>query len=67
MLAENIRAFERDFEAACRKHQVTAVYVLVSRRDAQGSMLAIGGSTELSDYVEACLAQHSVEAQGRRN
>lgn len=67
MQAENIRAFEKDFEAACRRHNVTAAFVLVSGRDATGSMLSIGGCTELSDYVEKCILPNTVEARRQRH
>lgn len=63
----NIKGFEDDFQAACLKHDVNAAFVLVSRVDEKGSMLAIGGSEELSDYVERILFMDSVEARGAKH
>lgn len=62
MQSKNIRAFEKDFQAACIKHDIIAAFVLVKGTDEKGSMLMIGGVTELSDYIERRLLPNTVEA-----
>lgn len=62
MKDENISKFEKDFKAACIKHNITAAFVLVKGIDEKGSMLMIGGVTELSDYIERRLLPNTVEA-----
>lgn len=61
-----IKDFEADFQRACEKYNINAAFVLVKQNDEKGSLLMIGGCSQLSDYVEGCLALHSVEAQGAR-
>lgn len=59
----NIKAFEQDFKAACIKHEIVAAFVLLEGNDAKGSVLMIGGCTELSDFIERSLLPNTVEAR----
>lgn len=63
MNTNNIKAFEQDFKAACIKHGVVAAFVLLKGHDAKGSVLMIGGCTELSDFIERSLLPNTVEAR----
>lgn len=62
----DIAAFEKDFRDACVKNNISAAFVLVKGNDAKGSMLMIGGSTEVSDFVERCISPNTVEYGERR-
>lgn len=62
---EHIKAFEKDFKAACLKHSITsATYIVAipSPVHVGASLLISGGEKRLTDYVECCLAPHTVEA-----
>ena len=62
MQKENIRKFEKEFQAACTRHNINAAFVLVKGNDEKGSMLMIGGCAELSDFIERSLLPNTVEA-----
>jgi len=63
MNTSSIKAFEQDFKAACIKHGVVAAFVLLKGNDTKGSVLMIGGCTELSDFIERSLLPNTVEAR----
>lgn len=62
-----IAAFEKDFQDACKRHGITAAFVLVKNHDEKGSMLMIGGSKAVSDFVERSLLPHTVEHKEHRH
>lgn len=57
----NIQGFEQDFQAACLKHGIKAAFVLVKSNDEKGSLLMVGGDSQLSDFVESSLLPNTVE------
>lgn len=63
----NIPAFEAEFQAACRRHGISAAFVAVKSSGEKGSLLVIGGSAELSDFIEKALTPHTAEFQAPKN
>jgi hypothetical protein len=63
MKDQKVKAFEDDFKRACLAHGINAAFVIARNDGEKGSLLSIGGSSELSDYIERCLLPHTVEAQ----
>lgn len=59
---DQIREFEAAFRRACVEYHIDAAFVLVKGVDANGSLLMIGGTKEISDYVERCILPNTVEA-----
>jgi hypothetical protein len=57
-----VQAFEADFQRSCIAHGITAAFVIAKDDGGKGTLLSIGGSAELSDYIERVLLQHSIEA-----
>jgi dihydrofolate reductase len=62
-----IAAFEKDFQDACLKHGISAAFVLVKSSGEKGSMLMIGGSKTVSDFIERSLVPQTVEHKERRH
>lgn len=64
---KNIKGFESAFKDACIQYEITAAFVLIKENDEKGSMLMIGGCTELSDFIEKSLLPNTVEAGENRH
>lgn len=62
----DIEGFEKAFKEACVKHNVRAAFVLVKSRDEKGSLLVVGGASEVSGFVEKSLLPNTVEFAGAR-
>lgn len=67
MKDQKVQAFEDDFKKSCREHGITAAFVIAKDDGEKGTLLSIGGSAALSDYIERCLLPHTIEAHKRRN
>ena len=63
----NVRAFEEEFERSCRQHGVNAAFVIAKDDGAKGSLLIIGGASNISDFIERALAPNCIEAQQPKN
>lgn len=66
-LPDRIKAFETEFQSACIKHDITAAFVLIKGDDAKGSLIMIGGCSELSDFIETALLPNTTEAQDAKH